>query len=93
MVEKNAGVVPIYYFDYTHCRYSARFFSNSLCCAIHLGFDKEKTLILDFSGDGKITNHYESVKSELKNIPDVTAVFQPLIPYRANPPPNLGSDV
>jgi putative ABC transport system permease protein len=59
---------------------------------IHLGFDKEKTLILDFSGDGKINDHYESVKSELKGISDVTAVSaSATVPGESTN--NLGSDV
>jgi putative ABC transport system permease protein len=64
----------------------------TLLRTIHLGFDKEKTLILDFSGDGKINDHYESVKSELKNIPDVTAVSTSYtVPGESTT--NLGSDV
>jgi len=64
----------------------------TLLRTIHLGFDKEKTLILDFSGDGKINDHYEAVKSELKNIPGVTTVSTSYtVPGESTT--NLGSDV
>jgi len=41
---------------------------------INLGFEKERTLILNFSGGNKINEHLESVKNELKTIPGVSAV-------------------
>jgi putative ABC transport system permease protein len=41
---------------------------------INLGFEKERTLILNFSGGGKINEHLESIKNELRTIPGVSAV-------------------
>jgi putative ABC transport system permease protein len=47
----------------------------SLMRTINLGFEKERTLILNFAGgDGSINDRYESVKQELGSIPGVTGV-------------------
>ncbi len=46
----------------------------SLIGKLKLGFDKEKTLKVNFNGNNQIKKHLESIKNELRNIPGVTAV-------------------
>lgn len=46
----------------------------SLISELRLGFDKEKTLKINFNGNNDINRRMESIKNELQNVPGITAV-------------------
>ncbi|WP_437369574.1 ABC transporter permease [Maribacter litoralis] len=50
------------------------YFQLSFMLNKNLGFDNEQQLVIDYNWDGEVLDKIETVKNELKNLPEVTSV-------------------